>query len=53
MLNTAPIATGLANMRSPRRAPTVMTNQTALTGVLVVLLTILSQRLPGRAPSLL
>ena len=47
----APMATGLANMSRPSRAPTVTTNQTALTGVLVYELTCFHQRLPGRAPS--
>jgi hypothetical protein len=51
MLKTAPMATGLANMSRPSRAPIVMTNQTALTGVLVYRLTCFHQRLPGRAPS--
>jgi hypothetical protein len=52
MLKTAPIAIGLANMRSPKRAPIARTNHTALTGVLVRELTFLSQREPGSAPSL-
>jgi len=34
-LNTAPIAIGDANMRSPRRAPRMPINQTAFTGVFV------------------
>lgn len=51
MLKTAPIATGLANMRRPRRAPMASTNHTAYTGVLVYELTCLSQREPGSAPS--
>ena len=52
MLKAAPIATGLANMRSPKRAPMVRTSHTALTGVLVRGLTFLSQREQGSAPSL-
>lgn len=48
---TAPIATGLANMRRPRSAPMKSTNQTALTGVWVCLFTRFSQRDNGSAPS--
>jgi hypothetical protein len=52
MLKTAPIATGLANINKPNNAPIVSTNQTLLTGVFVLELTLLHHLLPGIAPSL-
>ena len=51
ILNTAPMATGDANIRRPRRAPTVRTPQIAQTGVMVFLLTLDQKREPGIAPS--
>lgn len=51
ILKTAPIAIGPANIRRPNKAPMVVTNQTATTGVLVLWWTFFNHRLPGRAPS--
>ena len=51
MLKILPIAIGPANIKRPSSAATVSTPQVALTGVIVLLFTLLHHRLPGIAPS--